>query len=417
MASERSVFHTSRLLRLGVSACCGLVLCAGVGALILTPAGSSDALAQDGPQEGVPNGEAALPEGEPLLLAQREGDRPPVHRRNFEMDSRTQDAVLRGLNYLARNQVQETGAYTDGVGRKVNNTYLATPGEHVGVTALAGMAFLSHGSTPGRGPYGRNVNGCVEFVLSKVNPQGFVTNLESRMYSHAFATLFLAEVYGMAPSPRVREGLRRAVRLIVSAQNDQGGWRYMPGAKDSDISITVCQVQALRAANNVGVTVPVESIEAAIRYVKRSYISQSSNFNHMPGGFWYQVYENYPFRPSRTSFALTGAGVTALYGAGEYDGQEIRGGLRFLFDPRNRASRSDMTGTFDYFYGHYYAVQAFFQAGEPYWSQWYRSVSQEIVAGQQPDGRWEDLVGPNYATAMACVILQIPMRYLPIFER
>ena len=33
------------------------------------------------------------------------------------------------------------------------------------------------------------------------------------------------------------------------------------------------------------------------------------------------------------------------------------------------------------------------------------------------DGSWSDLVGPIYATSMACVILQIPYQYLPIFER
>ena len=344
------------------------------------------------------------------------GARPEPDRRTIELDARTLGSIKRGLDFLARRQ-EPNGAYVDRIGRKINNTYHATPGQHVGVTALAGMAFLSFGSTPGRGPYGTQVKKCVDFVRSCVDAQGFVTNDNSRMYSHAFATLFLAEVYGMAPSTEVRDALRRAVKLIVSAQNEQGGWRYLPGAKDSDISITVCQAQALRAANNVGIQVPKETIDAAVRYVKKSYIGPGSSFQNHPGGFWYQVYENYPFRPSRTSFALTAAGVTALYSAGEYDGQEIRGGLRYLFDPRNRPPKNDMHCTFDYFYGHYYCMQAMFQAGEPYWSQWYTQVRDEIVSGQHQDGRWEDLVGPNYATAMACVILQIPTRYLPIFER
>lgn len=342
--------------------------------------------------------------------------RPPVQRFEVEIDARARKAIARGLDFLARRQ-EPDGSFVDGIGRKVNNTYLATPGSHVGVTALAGMAFLSNGSTPGRGQYGKNVQGCVDFIKGTVNPQGFATHQDSRMYEHAFATLFMAEVYGMAPSEDLLKSLKRAVNLIVRSQNEQGGWRYLPGAKDSDISITVCQVQALRAANNVGVQVPKETIDAAIRYVKRSYVGAAAQFNTPPGGFWYQVYENYPLRPSRTSFALTAAGVTALYGAGEYDGPEIRGGLRYLFELRNRPQPREMDETFDYFYGHYYAIQAFFQSGEPYWSQWYPSIRDELVAGQKGDGRWQDLVGPNYATAMACVILQIPYRYLPIFER
>lgn len=355
-------------------------------------------------------------------LAAAQGEEPrEVTRRHVEVTPEAERAVQRGLAFLGRRQ-EPNGAYIDGVGRKVNNDYLAKPGYHVGVTALAGMAFLSAGSTPGRGPYGRQVQGCVDFTLSAITTNGMVTHDHSRMYSHAFATLFLAEVYGMAPSPEVRRGLQRATQLIVRSQNAQGGWRYMPGAKDSDLSITVCQVQALRAARNVGVQVPREAIDRAIDYVRRSFIRPgASNAHSAPGGFWYQVYENFPFRPSRTSFALTAAGVTALYGAGIYDGPEVRGGLRYLFNPRNRPPASDMSMTFDYFYGHYYAIQAFFQAGDAgetaYWSRWYPYVRDQLVRGQHPDGRWQDLVGPNYATAMACVILQIPNRYLPIFER
>ncbi|RMG07056.1 MAG: prenyltransferase [Planctomycetota bacterium] len=347
-----------------------------------------------------------------------------VYRKPVEVTPEAQRAIERGLRFLSTRQERRgeyKGAYQDGIGRKVNHRYLAHQGYHVGVTGLVGMAFLSNGSTPGRGPYGEQVQGCVDFILRTIKPNGFATHDHSRMYSHAFATLFMAEVYGMAPSARVRKGLRRMVDLIVSSQNEQGGWRYMPAAKDSDLSITVCQVQALRAARNVGVRVPKETIDAAIRYVKRSYIRQSTSFQHVPGGFWYQVYENFPLRPSRTSFALTAAGVTALYGAGVYEGPEIRGGLRYLFDPRNRPAPSGMRQTFDYFYGHYYAIQAFFQAGDagpvPYWSRWYPRIRDELVAGQFADGRWQDLVGPNYATAMACIILQIPYRYLPIFER
>ena len=50
----------------------------------------------------------------------------------------------------------------------------------------------------------------------------------------------------------MREKLELAVKLIVDCQNDQGAWRYVPYAIDSDMSITVCQLQALRAADPGG---------------------------------------------------------------------------------------------------------------------------------------------------------------------
>ena len=48
--------------------------------------------------------------------------------------------------------------------------------------------------------------------------------------------------------PGLRDALERAVALIVSSQNDQGGWRYEPRPADADISVTVMQLVALRAA-------------------------------------------------------------------------------------------------------------------------------------------------------------------------
>ena len=72
------------------------------------------------------------------------------------------------------------------------------------------------------------------------------------MYSHGFGTLFLAEAYGMTHRPEIREKLQKAVRLIVDSQNVEGGWRYQPVRRDADLSVTICQINALRAARTPG---------------------------------------------------------------------------------------------------------------------------------------------------------------------
>ena len=330
-----------------------------------------------------------------------------------EVTPPAQKAIEKGLAFLAKEQ-RPDGSWTEMIGRKVNDTYEGHMGKHVGVTALAGIAFLASGSIPGRGPYGENVEKAVSFVTSKVNVNGFITHDESRMYSHAFATLFLAEVYGMTRRGDVREKLSAAVRLIVRAQNDQGGWRYLPGSKDADISVTVCQVQALRAARNAGILVDRAVIDRAIKYVKKSHIKSFRSGRHGAGGFWYQI-ENETRPRSRTSYALTAAGVTALYGAGDYESKEIRGGLRFLMG--SKISRTSLERTFDAYYGYYYSVQAFFQAGGDVWRSAYPKIRDDVVTVQRPNGSWQDKVGPHYATSMACIILLIPYRYLPIFDR
>jgi len=323
---------------------------------------------------------------------------------DFTFSRRLGKTVERGLKFLSLTQ-EPNGSWRAFVGRKVHNEYRGKMGYHVGVTSLVCMSFMAGGSLPGRGLYGENVQKGLEFVLNNVGSDGFISAYNSRMYSHAFATLFLSEVYGTTKSARVRDALEKAVKLVVTAQNAEGGWRYMPGQPDSDMCVTVCQVQSLRSARNVGIFVPKKTIDSAIEYVKRSWDKST-------GGFFYQRGV-----PSRVSFALTAAGLTALYGSGYYEGLEVEGSVMYLSARKNWPKHYMASRTFDYYYGHYFGVQAAFQRGGKFWTLWRRRVVDEIIQNQSANGSWNDLVGLNYATAMATLILQIPYQYLPIFER
>lgn len=308
----------------------------------------------------------------------------------------TQQAINRGLEYLAVSQYED-GSFGSGSAYRRN----------VAVTALSGMAFLSAGNTPNRGKYGKNVELAVQFLLSCVEPTGLITsregNQQNPMYGHGFATLFLAEVYGMTPRPEIREKLKLAVNLIVNSQNKEGGWRYQPVRRDADVSVTVCQIMALRAARNAGIYVPKNTVESCIKYVKQC--------QNADGGFRYQL----TGQPT-SIWPRSAAGLVALYSAGIYEGREVERGLRFLLDhlPRGEVFRHEQF----YFYGHYYAAQAMWQAGGAYWRQWYPAIRDELVSRQTTDGSWSDLtVNNEYATAMACIVLQMPNNYLPIFLR
>jgi hypothetical protein len=70
-----------------------------------------------------------------------------------------------------------------------------------------------------------------------------------------------------------------------------------------------------------------------------------------------------------------------------------------------------------YFYGHYYAAQAMWTAGGTYWSEWFPAIRDELLNRQNADGSWDDAIDTHYATAMACIILQIPNNYLPILQK
>ena len=316
--------------------------------------------------------------------------RPP----NF-FDVRTRAAADRGLDFLAARQ-NEDGTFGGGPYSR-----------NLAVCGLAGMAFLAAGHQPGRGKFGPHLNRCVDYILEHVSESGFIRieELDTRgpMYGHGFATLFLAEVYGAALRSELREKLTLAVQLLIHTQNDEGGWRYEPRRDEADVSVTVCQVMALRAAHNAGLHVPKETIDKAVDYVKRC---QNSD-----GGFMYMA-----STPGESSFPRSAAAVVALYRAGIHEGQQLERGLKYLmqFPPSGEliADRSY------YLYGQYYAVQAMWHAGGKYWDAWYPAIRDVLLEQQRrEDGAWPDSIGPEYGTAMACLILRMPENYLPIFER
>jgi hypothetical protein len=235
------------------------------------------------------------------------------------------------------------------------------------------------------------------------------------MYSHAFACLFLAEIFGMTHRADVRQKLQLATNLTVDAQNVHGSWRYEPNAPDSDMSITVCQIMALRAARNIGIKVPKSTIDRAYDYVTRSAYTTGPH----RGGFKYQEKDH---QPTRTSFSLTAAGVATLHNTGTYDHALIRAGIDYL--KRNFDSLAlSHEGHYFFWYGNYYASQVFFTAadsGEDNWNQFYwRKIRHHLLKTQSENGSWKNTVGPGdaFSTAVACIILQIPYQYLPIFQR
>ncbi len=312
----------------------------------------------------------------------------------------TRTAINRGLSALARRQITQ-GEFKGAFGT-------AGYAGGVAVCGLAGMAFLASGSAPGRGPYGKALERCIDFLVRNTDSNGYVsaqaTGGQDRMYGHGFATLFLAEAYGMSvrseQNDRLGEKLKRAVQLIINTQNDQGGWRYQPVKSDADLSITICQIMALRAARDAGLHVPNETRARCIDYVKKSHAAD--------GSFSYTLSQG-----SRSgSFALAAAGIVALNSAGIYDGKEVESALNYCW-------RQKPTGTINggyFFYSHYYAAQAMWHAGGTYWSGWYPAIRDLLLRTQSGAGTWTDPgVGEEFGTAMGLIILQLPYNYVPVF--
>ncbi len=296
--------------------------------------------------------------------------------------------IAKGLKWLAR--------------RQNTNGSFSNPQAPVAITALSGLAFVAGGSLPGQGPYAHNVSQALKFVLSQCQQSGLIAGPSegNPMYSHGFATLFLAETYGEAHLPSLRQKLQKAVRLIVQCQNNQGGWRYQPVPMDADLSVTICQVMALRAARDAGIAVPRRTIERAIRFVRR--------LQNPDGGFSYMI--NSP----GSAFPRSAAGVALLFYAGVYKGNAISAGVHYLM---NCLPGSPNNSQGNFFYGNYYGTQAMFLAGGHWWASWWPSLTKTLIGRQNDDGSWQGGAGRSYGTAMALIALQIPYRLLPILQK
>ena len=309
-----------------------------------------------------------------------------------EMTPAVRAAIERGLDYLTQSQAAE-GNFGDGR-------------RHAGITGICGLAFLANGDVPGRGSRGNVVAKAAEFVLASANLSGLIAADTSHgpMYGHGYAALFLGELYGMsgdaATRDRLRETLRRAVRLMVDTQNPEGGWRYQPRPFDADISVTITQIMALRSARNAGLSVPRQTIDRAIAYVRQCQ-------NPVDGGF------NYMLRQGGSMYPRSAAGVASLQYAGVYEDQAVAEGLDYLRQQIEKVG----SGGGHYFYGHYYGAQATFLAGGEHWSFFYPRIREELLQSQQPDGSWASSHGRDYGTGMALLILQMPHRLVPIFQR
>ena len=316
------------------------------------------------------------------------------------------EAVAAGFAFLAGRQNAD-GTFGEGFYR-----------ENPAVNSLAGMAFLASGAVPGRdGEYRQVMDRTLRWVTRQIGTRQLAeAGDESRgpMYSLGFATHFLAECYGMGDSDQLGPVLREAVGWILAAQNAEGGWRYGLQPEDADISVTACQMMALRAARNVGVAVPKTAIDRAVRYIR--------GCQNPDGGFMYMSSRGGP-----SAFARSAAAMASFYVAGVYDDPSMDRGVEYL--EQFRPSRAGENGKpaekveHYYWYGHYYAAMAMWQRGGVAWWRWYPAVRDEIVAQQQrpkPDGpgRWDDkAISTEFATACALITLLTPLERLPLFQR
>jgi len=320
-----------------------------------------------------------------------------------ELETQIDQAVRQALPWLADAQ-RPSGAWTTG-----------QTGESTAATSLAILAFLAAGHVPDEGPWGQHLTRGIGWILQQQDEKGLLVGPSSShgpMYSHGITTLMLAEVSGMVNSRQTddcRRVLERAVRLIVDAQNQprsdaaDGGWRYKPTSRDSDLSVTAWQLLALRAARDIGCDVPVENIDRAITYIRRLSVTDG-------GGFGYTSARG-------STVTRAGTGIVALEVCGEHRTEETLAAAHYVLS-------HPLTRNEGYFYyGAYYCTVGMYKVGGDEWTTVRPALYSTVLNTQQPGGFWDPINGNEseagrvYATSMSILALAVEYAYLPIYQR
>lgn len=340
----------------------------------------------------------------------------------WEITPQSEQALARGLEWLARNQGPE--------GNWQSND--------LGLVSTGMLAFLSAGHLPGRGKYGETVQRAMQYVLRNAKPSGLLNIAEERrgMYNHGLSTFVLGQLYGMNADARLGPVLDRAISLIGQTQCDDGGWDYIARRQSNghDLSLAVMQALALRSAVDIGLDVPPAVVEMAIKSVREHYTPQGCDRNASE-----EVQQKHPGRftyskgGGNATLAMAAAGVVCLQEFAQYDDWRIGKNIEIILgdiekhaDPNIMAAQH--RSPFDA-YTLYYVAQALYQVGGEPWKRGYPRLRDAVAAGQikEPqnpgrDGQWQasghvgGRPGELYVTSVACFVLAIPNRYLPILQ-
>jgi len=361
-----------------------------------------------------------------LTLVLLFGSTPSV--RGEEIPKEYHETIKKGLAWVARTQLR------DGRWEGVNGQYA------VSMTALGGMSLLCEGSTIREGKYRDNIKRAVTWLMDRVQSNGLIGVPSSPseggryMYGHGFAVMFLSCVVGeednAARRTKLVELLEKACKYSRDAQTNRGGWGYVSAKDGSNFdegSVTITQVQGLRAARNAGIIVPNDAIK-----MSQKYLADSTNEQ---GGVQYSLAFGGGGRGEGRP-ALTAAAICCGFGFGDYQGETVKKWLKYCQNHLGTPGDGRRMGHDEY--THYYYAQVVYVLGDDRfkklfpdarsdelisWTKYRKTVFDEYKRTQSADGSWSHdswtarMVGPIYVTACYLTVLQLDKGVLPIYQR
>jgi hypothetical protein len=296
--------------------------------------------------------------------------------------------------------------------QKAGGCKCSHPGERESKTAATGLsllAFLGAGYTHQNGQHQAVVNAGLKYLMKTMRSNGSWLGDSDKMYSHAIATIALAEAWQMTGDETLKPLAEKARHYIELAQNTtdsnrKGSWGYEAG-KPGDITVTAWQLMALKSCQSAGLKTKPETWDLTNSFVDRLGSSD--------GTFGYD-------QPKKKTPATTAIGLFSKMHLGLHrESPLLVSGGDWLID--HGPSESDI-------YFNYYATQVMFHRQGDDWNNWNQKMRDYLIATQETGvghlaGSWHfddkhgAVGGRLYTTAMAILTLEVYYRYLPLYDK
>jgi FHA domain len=318
------------------------------------------------------------------------------------MKRKSEQAVLRGLAWLAKNQNAD-GSWGD---------------ENQGaMTGFGLLCFLGHGELQDSPQFGRTVGKALEWVYENGTKNEGRLNMakefnQTGVYEHAICTYAIGEYYTMTRDRRVIALFTQAIQHIIQGQGPGGGWMYSYDGSADDLSVSGWQIQALKAAHlsQLKIAGVDQALDKALNYLER--------VRGPKGGYGYRF--------AADEYSLTGVGLLCQL-FWKTDRKTLTKGMDWVLEETEKNKPVKYAGDSADLYAWYYQTQACLMFGGEAWNKWNGWFQDEICDAQNPDGSWpapggRNVVGPQYQdnitgavyrTSLCILMLEVFYRYMP----
>ncbi len=245
-------------------------------------------------------------------------------------------------------------------------------------------------------------------------------------YSHAMATLALAEASSRWNSVAMRDAAQHGLEFIERSRNPYLAWRYAyPPDGDNDVSVTGWMLQALGAGAAAGLAIDDSALRDGLGFLDQ--MTDPSNYRtgyHEKGSLSGRQPDDVDKWPSDQSEAMTAMALIARQIGGRRPATDpmINGGLQL---PMAKLPVWDeAAGSVDFCYWHL-GTRALQSIGGRSAESWRRSLENAVVSHQRSSGcergswdpqvdPWGDDGGRVYATALNALTLEIAAGWIDL---